>query len=83
MLNIANILNGWKNFLVRSEVTEKLARERAEHCATCEHAKHGLLTAFIDDDLTEIQGEYCSKCEGCPLSAKVRSENEKCPVGKW
>lgn len=32
-----------------------------------------MLTAFINDELTEIKGAYCNLCK-CPLSAKVRSK---------
>lgn len=81
-MNLSNILNGWENFLAKSEVVEKLAKERAEHCKLCPHAKEGLLTALINDKLTEIQGMYCDKCT-CPLSAKIRSKNETCPLNKW
>jgi hypothetical protein len=78
----SKILNGWQNFLSKSEVTEQLAKERAGKCKECEHARHGALTAFIKDELTEIQGSYCNLCK-CPLSAKIRSEKEKCPIQKW
>jgi hypothetical protein len=81
-MNISNILNGWQNFLNKSEVSESLAKERAEKCNDCEHAKHGTITAFINDDLKEIQGSYCNLCK-CPLSAKIRSKNEICPIQKW
>ncbi|RYJ44531.1 hypothetical protein [Flavobacterium beibuense] len=78
---INEILSGWKNFLTRPEVTENTARHRAKLCAACPNAKRGKLLAFIKDDLTEIQGNYCNLCK-CPLSAKVRS-NDICPINKW
>ena len=81
-MEITNILNGWQNFLSKSEVTEKLAKQRYLKCSGCEHAKHGILTAFIKDELTEIQGCYCDLCK-CPLSAKIRSEKEVCQINKW
>jgi hypothetical protein len=82
MKKLDNIINGWKNFILKSEVTELIAVERAIKCVECRHAKNGFLTAFINDDLKQIKGVYCEKCK-CPLSAKLRSENEKCPIGKW
>jgi len=82
MSKLSNILNGWQNFIEKSEVTENLAKERAEKCADCPMNKKGILTTLIGDKLTEVQGRYCSECM-CPLSAKIRSENETCPINKW
>lgn len=81
-MKINNILQGWANFIDKSEVTEELAFFRANKCSDCPNAKKGKLLAFIKDDLKEVQGAYCSICK-CPLSAKVRSINEKCPIDKW
>ena len=81
-MQISNILNGWQNFIAKSEVSEKLAKERAAECAKCTHAKKGKLLAFIKDDLKEIEGYYCDLCK-CPLSAKLRSELETCPLELW
>lgn len=78
---IKQILTGWKNFILKSEVTESLAKQRAKLCSTCPSARQGKLLVFIKDSLTEIEGVYCQKC-GCPLSAKVRS-NDICPIQKW
>ena len=81
-MQISNILNGWQNFIAKSEVSEKLAKERAAECAKCTHAKNGKLLALIKDDLKEIEGCYCDLCK-CPLSAKVRSKNENCEDKLW
>ena len=75
------ILTGWKNFINKSEVTEAIAKQRAQICSACQHARRGKLLTFIKDTLTEIEGAYCRKC-GCPLSAKVRS-SDICPIHKW
>jgi hypothetical protein len=77
-----NILNGWGNFIDKSEVTEKIAEQRAEICVKCNECKDGKLLALIKDDLKEIQGHYCKLCY-CPISAKIRSELETCPLNKW
>ena len=80
---IKDILNGWKNYLVDDPVIEKVAKERATICSGCEEAKEGKFTAVLKDyKLHEIEGRYCGECK-CPLSAKVRSENESCPLDKW
>jgi len=78
---LKTILTGWRNFIDKSEVTEKKAQERVRICAACPHAKRGKLLAFIKDDLKEIEGYYCDICK-CPLSAKIRS-NDTCPENKW
>lgn len=75
------ILTGWKNFIDRSEVTETIAKQRAAICALCPNARQGKLLAYIKDSLKEVEGAYCNAC-GCPLSAKVRS-NDICPEKKW
>lgn len=84
-MNINNILNGWKNFMDKSEVSEKLAVDRAVHCLDCEFKEKGVLMYF-KDTIKEMEGYKCTKCPSlikCPLSAKIRSNNEKCPIGKW
>jgi hypothetical protein len=81
-MQISNILNGWQNFLSKSEVSESLAKQRAQICLNCPYNKEGKVLAFIKDDLKEIESHYCDLCK-CPLSAKLRSENEKCDLGLW
>lgn len=83
MGQIFNILNGWQNFISKSEVTELLAVERAKHCNDCEHKVFSkTISSFVKDELIEVSGFICGKCS-CPLSAKIRSKNEKCPIKKW
>lgn len=81
MNKVNHILTGWKNFLDKSEVTEAIAKDRAQICVECPEAKQGKILTFIKDSLKEIEGSYCGKCS-CPLSAKVRS-NDICPISKW
>jgi len=81
-LHLDKILNGWKNYFVKSEVVEKVAEQRAEICARCPFAIEKNLLIFVKDDLKEVEGFACSRCD-CPLSAKIRSITEKCPEGLW
>ena len=81
MNTLDHILNGWKNYINKSEVTENVAKQRATICATCPHVRRGKLLAFVKDSLKEIEGYYCGSCR-CPLSAKVRS-TDICPENKW
>ena len=81
-MNIKNILNGWSNWIDKSEVSEQLAEKRASKCVTCPELKEGKLLALIKDDLKEIEGHYCGLCY-CPISTKIRSELETCPKELW
>jgi hypothetical protein len=82
MSKIENILNGWQNFIAKSEVTEKLAKERATICAGCDSNVKSKLLIFVKDSLKEVEGYKCKECE-CPSSFKIRSIKEKCPLNKW
>ncbi len=82
-INLRNILNGWSNFMSKSEVAEMVAVSRGSYCIDCKEAKFSkTVKAFVKDELKEIEGFVCGVCN-CPLSAKLRSENEQCPLKKW
>lgn len=81
-MQIYNILEGWSNFIDKSEVTEQMAQERAGFCFKCEDKSKALLLAFVKDELKEVEGYKCNLCQ-CPLSAKLRTKNEKCPKKLW
>ena len=87
MNKISNILNGWENFIEKSEVTEVIAKKRASKCNNCSFKKYSkTIKAFVKDDLIEVEGYVCLKCPSlikCPLSAKIRSVNETCPLNLW
>lgn len=82
MGKLANIIQGWKNYLFESKDIEDLAIERAHFCAKCPFAEEGIVPDLIDDRIEDVQGMVCNKCY-CPLSAKLRSPEESCPIGKW
>ena len=79
---LRSILSGWKNYVFASEAVEQMARLRAVECAKCPFAVKGMHDVIIDDRIEEIEGMLCNNCK-CPLSGKLRSEEEKCPLGKW
>lgn len=83
-IKLQNIVNGWYNLTIKNAVVERVAMERANICAKCPFAEmsSGIYTAVIDNKTTQIRGLKCTKC-GCPLSAKVRSSKDYCPIGKW
>lgn len=81
---LENIINGWVNLIIKNPVTEELAKKRAEICAGCPFAElsTGVYSVVVDNRTQNIRGAKCTKC-GCPLSAKVRSSKDYCPIGKW
>lgn len=80
MSNIIYIFKGWTNFLL--DVNSDLARERAEQCKDCDSAVIGFHNHWLNDEVKEVKGLKCFEC-GCPLSAKLRTKEEKCPLNKW
>jgi hypothetical protein len=74
------IAEGWKNVVFTSPTVEVIAKGRAKVCAACPHAvPSSWLQAVVGDEVKEIQGLKCELCN-CPISAKVRSLNEKCAM---
>lgn len=81
MEQINNIIEGW-GLYVKGDVP-KFTVTRKEICKRCPFAVMGTYEKWMPDKkLKEIQGLKCEKC-GCPLSTKLRSENEKCPINNW
>jgi hypothetical protein len=66
---IDEIVEGWKNYIVKTPLVEAEAKRRAEICASCEHAK---------DDLAMPRCGICN----CPLAIKTRSMKSECPNPK-
>lgn len=81
---LQHIVNGWTNLIIEDPVAEEIALRRASICASCPFAEEvgGLSMIAVDNRTKQIRGMKCGKC-GCPLSAKVRSLNDHCPIGQW
>jgi len=80
---LANIISGFSNLSFPNEQIENMALKRAAICSVCPAAqKSGLYSIIKDKRTKQIQGMKCDDC-GCNLSAKVRSEHDYCPRGKW
>ena len=79
-----DIVSGFSHMVVKDTAIEKMANARAAICSTCPLAKYNgkLNTIMVGDDVHQIKGMYCDQC-GCALAAKVRSENDSCPLKKW
>jgi len=79
-MKIINIIQGWAAYFMNEK--SKLAIERAAICKNCDKAVCGTYEKILNDSIKEIQGLKCNVC-GCPLSTKLRSQNEVCPSKKW
>ena len=80
---LKNIIDGFAHLIYNDPEVEAIAKNRAAICATCPFAeKFGLYSIVVDNKTKQIQGMKCGKC-GCNLSAKVRSMEDRCPLGKW
>ncbi len=71
------ILKAWVK--VYKGFTTEQHKSRAEICKKCPSAKYKTYLDFVNDELEDVKGFVCTDC-GCPLVAKIRSE-EKCD--KW
>lgn len=86
MYDIRKILAGWGNFVAPRSDIEALAKKRAVECSKCDQARLGKIEVFKDKRIKEISALVCNACPTkikCPLSAKLRAPNEKCPLEKW
>jgi len=76
---IANeIANGWFNTFFPNEDIEEVAKDRIKICLT--HDGLEPHCRFYNEN--GLLGPKCNNC-GCPLKAKIRSKNSRCPKGKW
>lgn len=81
---LSNIIDGWYNLLIPNQTSEELALQRAKICAHCPEAvmDTAVHTIVVDNKTKNVRGLKCGVCH-CPLSAKVRSSQDRCPLGKW
>lgn len=81
-MQISKIYKGWKTYL--SGENPDFVKERAKICAGCRHAVLGVFEKWLPEtkELKQIQGLKCDVCH-CPLSAKLRSEDDHCELKKW
>jgi hypothetical protein len=66
---INEIIEGWKNYIVKNPLVEAEAKRRASICASCKHAKN------------DMGIPRCGICN-CPLAMKTRSMKSECPNPK-
>ncbi len=82
MSKLKNIIEGWKNAIWPNAEVEVLAAKRAIHCSACEHSVEMLFEVIQEKKIEEIKGMGCAMCL-CPLTTKLRSPEEECPLEKW
>lgn len=70
MSKIQEILSGWQKLIFTDEEVEVIAKERKKICDACP-SKSKMISL-----------EICSECF-CPIHAKVRSLESKCPKDLW
>lgn len=88
---ISQIIEGYKNLIVKDEDVEKLVKERSPICFNCplnvngycSSNKQGLaIKDFVyGEELRYKDNEYYG-C-GCYINAKIRSVDSQCPLGKF
>lgn len=79
MAGIKTITKAWIQVLKGNTTDEH--RRRSKICKSCPMAQHRKFLNLVNDELVETKGMICKMC-GCPLSAKIRSD-ETCPLGRW
>lgn len=77
MAQVSNIVKAWVS--VFKKENNPTIKKRAAICKECPSKNYKKYLDFINDDLKEVKGFVCTEC-GCPLIAKIRSE-EVC--SKW
>ena len=68
MINLSEIIIGWKNYIVKDPKIEIIAEKRMETCVKCDKLKR--------------DNNRCTVC-GCYMVAKTRNLKSTCPLNKW
>lgn len=73
-------ISGWGNVI--KGLTTDIHKNRAKSCDKCPLKKESIIKQFLPDfsGTEEVNGMVCEPC-GCPLQAKIRSEEKLCE--KW
>ena len=80
---VKSIISGWSNYIVSDKKNKALYNYRVKQCSECVEAVEGTYEKLMPDyTLKKIKGLKCNICK-CPLSTKIRSLEENCPLTKW
>lgn len=71
------ILEGLKNYILKTEYAETISRTRMDICKECPLIDLKGASCFAPGTQP-----CCSSC-GCSLEFKTRSLEDSCPEGKW
>lgn len=89
--SLKQIIEGWSNYWFDNQEVKELAEKRASICAecplnvnnVCSKSKNGFVKeTFVYNEELRVKGSIQIGC-GCPLSAKTRSPESKCPLNNW
>lgn len=84
-MKVKNIINGWGN-LLRSKtigVKDHIQAQADQRLAICKSCNlYNGTTCSTKKANHVVTGEELVGC-GCPISAKVMSQHDTCPIGKW
>lgn len=73
------IAEGWKNYIVKNNDVEVVAKARLEICGACPSNSINAKSKGYKSVRTD---EHCIEC-GCPLVSKTRCLSCDCPLKKW
>lgn len=72
MTKLREIIKAWSKVI--DGLTTSEHKRRSKICSACPHAKNKKILNLVSDELIETKGMICDMC-GCPLSAKIRSND--------
>lgn len=84
MSTIANILQGWANYMEGSKYTKRMMESRLAICMQCPHkAEMGIVGRTVVQ-LVDVEANVfkCTKCN-CPLASATAAPGKRCPLNKW
>ena len=69
-MGLKEIVSGWMNVIVKTDEVEQASIKRMKICDSC------------PSKTKQLGIDVCDECS-CPLIAKTRSMESRCPLNKW
>jgi hypothetical protein len=94
MINPGNVFDGWYNAYFKNDLhpdQQHVAQRRLDSCSSCKYSKEYWIKKVVDTIIDKITGREkkikerihggfkCDIC-GCPITKKMYSFNEQCPL---
>lgn len=83
---LIRIIQGWFYYFFKNEKIEQVASKRSTICLSCPKAQFYSATESWNHHQFNTPKDpnkmFCFEC-GCPISKKIRSPKETCPLKKW